>query len=141
MSAPNPEPTADGDLADFIAEGPNGAMSDGESRKIGERIARARSAAGMSELELADRLGVTVATLEGWENGDRAPRANHLTRLSGVLGVAFSWLIVGAGSEPANAPEQMQQLRIDLTAARSLLDDVVNELAIIDQRLGRLDKS
>lgn len=139
MNAPNPEPTADGDLADYFAEGPVDGTLDSESREIGARIAEARSAAGLSEIELAERLGVTTETLEGWESGERSPRANHLTKLSGVLGVAFSWLIVGTGGEPARAPEQMEQLRVDLTAARSLLDDVVNELAVIDQRLARLD--
>jgi len=135
MSAPGSEPTADGDLVDFFAEEADG----GEPHEIGARIVSARSAAGLSEIELADRLGVTTDTLAGWESGDRPPRANHLTKLCGVLGVAFSWLIVGAGGEPAIKADQMQQLRIDLTAARSLLDDVVNELAVIDHRLARLN--
>lgn len=135
MSATGSEPTADGDLADFFAEETDG----GTPHEIGERIASARSAAGLSEIELADRLGVTTETLAGWESGERPPRANHLTKLCGVLGVAFSWLIVGTGGEPALKTDQMHQLRIDLTAVRSLLDDVVNELAVIDQRLARLD--
>lgn len=135
MNAPNPEPTADGDLADFFAEG----EGDGESHEIGNRIATARSAAGLSEIELADRLGVTTETLAEWERGDRSPRANHLTKLSGVLGVAFSWLIVGSGGEPSTDTDRMTQLRIDLTAVRSRLDDVVNELAVLDQRLADLD--
>ena len=135
MSATGSEPTADGDLADFFAE----ETDEGTPHEIGARIASARSAAGLSEIELADRLGVTTETLAGWESGERPPRADHLTKLCGVLGVAFSWLIVGTGGEPALKTDQMHQLRIDLTAVRSLLDDVVNELAVIDQRLARLD--
>ncbi|MGB3734611.1 MAG: helix-turn-helix domain-containing protein [Ilumatobacter sp.] len=136
MNAPHPAPTADGDLADFFAEGTDGG---GEPQAIGARIASARSAAGLSEMVLAERLGVTTETLAGWESGERPPRANHLTKLCGILGVAFSWLLVGSGGEPATRGDHMDQLRVDLTAARSLLDDVVNELTVIDQRLAQLD--
>lgn len=135
MSTPNPEPTADGGLADFFAEG----IDSGGPREIGTRIVAARSAAGLSEVELAERLAVTLETIDGWESGDRPPRADHLTKLCGILGVAFSWLIVGSGGEPTTETDQMDRLRVDLGAARSLLDDVVNELAVIDQRLARLD--
>ncbi|MFK7918224.1 MAG: multiprotein-bridging factor 1 family protein [Ilumatobacter sp.] len=131
---PMDEPS--GDLADFFAEGeaPDSSMEDGAAA-IGRRITEAREALDDSIETLAERLGVTADTVEAWESGDRPLRANHMTRVSGVLGISLSWLIMGRGIEPMAEPTDLESLRSDLSAARSRLDDIVNELAVLDQRL------
>ncbi|AUH35452.1 transcriptional regulator [Paracoccus tegillarcae] len=64
---------------------------------MGDRISAARENAGLSVKDLAQKLGVRVKTLTGWEGDEREPRANYLRTLSGVLGVSLIWLLTGEG--------------------------------------------
>jgi transcriptional regulator with XRE-family HTH domain len=129
-----------GDLADFFAENEAHDTSlDDTDAQIGYRITEARAALGDSVDVTAERVGVTAETFEGWESGDVTVRAHHLNRLAGVLGISLSWLIMGRGVEPLADSTELSRLRVDLAAARTRLDDVLNELTVIDQRLARLD--
>lgn len=67
---------------------------------LGGRLVRARSTSGMSELDLARRLGVKRATIQSWESDRAEPRSNRLSMLAGVLGVSPTWLLHGIGSAP-----------------------------------------
>lgn len=137
---PDPADAATGDLTDFFQEhdARDASLEDADAQ-IGRRITDARTALGDSVDTIATRIGVTAAEVEGWESGASPLRANHLNKVAGVLGVSLSWLIMGRGPEPLGDATELELLRTDLSAARSLLDDVVNELAVIDQRLARLD--
>ena len=66
---------------------------------IGSRIKSAREYHEMSQSQLAVRLGVERATIATWENNKRAPRANRLVMLAGVLDVSLAWLLSGSGPE------------------------------------------
>jgi len=58
----------------------------------GRRIAVARRAHGWSQSELAQRMGVTEATVSRWESGDRSPSwftARRLARAFGCPGSAL----------------------------------------------------
>ena len=55
-------------------------------RRIGERIRRARETAGLSQTELAQRLGVADKQISRWENGVQ-PRPGTLERVAAALGV------------------------------------------------------
>lgn len=132
----------DSDLAEFfIGNEPADAEFDDDAEHIGKRISEARAALGISVAVLAERLAVTPETIEGWESGEVAPRANHLNKVAGVLGIGLSWLIIGHGAEPPRDASELGRLRTDLAAARSRLDDVVNELTVLDQRLALLDEN
>ncbi len=131
--------TTTGDLEDFFAEDADEQSIDDDDVQIGLRITEARIALGDAVEEIAERIGVTPETVLEWESGEAPLRANHLNKVAGVLGISLSWLIMGRGPEPVGDPTELDRLRADLTAARSLLDDVVNELAVIDQRLARFD--
>lgn len=48
-------------------------------------VAKYRKAAGMSQGQLADRLGVSRSTVAMWETGASAPRAGMLLALAGVI--------------------------------------------------------
>lgn len=67
---------------------------------LGQRIARAREAAGLTGAQLARRLGVKTATIAAWESTRSEPRANRLTMLAGFLGVSPTWLLHGLGDSP-----------------------------------------
>lgn len=67
---------------------------------LGDRIAAAREAAGLTQAELAQRLGVRRPTLRDWEDDRAEPRANRLQMLAGCLGVSLRWLMTGEGDDP-----------------------------------------
>lgn len=76
-----------------------------DAATFGDRVAGAREAAGMTQSQLARRLGVKKATLQGWEQDLSEPRANKLSMMAGLLNVSIMWLLTGEGdgmSEPAS---------------------------------------
>jgi len=135
-------PESDDDLAQYFAESPGDgrpAELDDDARQIGARLAEARNAAGLSPRELADHLGVKESTISGWESGERSPRGQRVSKLAGILGVSLSWILVGRGVEPSAGNHDLTQLRAELRLARDRLDDVVSELAVIDNRLAAME--
>jgi len=58
-------------------------------KTLGERIRKARMDKSWMVKELAERLGVTLATVISWEKYDRTPMPEQMERLRAVLGVAI----------------------------------------------------
>lgn len=106
---------------------------------FGDRLAGAREAAGLSQAELARRLGVRLRTAEGWEADTIEPRANRLQMLAGLLNVSIRWLLTGEGdgipgpdAGEAVAPEAAQLI----AELRSLRGEMLRNA----ERLGRFEK-
>jgi len=59
-----------------------------ESATFGDRVAGAREAAGMTQAQLARRLGIKKTTLSGWEQDLSEPRANRLSMMAGLVNVS-----------------------------------------------------
>jgi Zn-dependent peptidase ImmA (M78 family)/transcriptional regulator with XRE-family HTH domain len=62
---------------------------------LGDVLAIARKAQGLTQTELAEIVGVTQPAINRYESGDRDPDANTLTKLAGVLGVTEELLTHG----------------------------------------------
>lgn len=65
---------------------------------IGERIKSARKAAGLSQAELASRIGVSQPAIATWESGIHDPRRVVLAKLADALSLSHEWLSAGARS-------------------------------------------
>lgn len=63
--------------------------------EIGTQIKQRRTAAGLSQEELADRIFVTRQTLSNWENDKTYPDINSLLRLSELFHVSLDELVKG----------------------------------------------
>ena len=101
-----------------------------EETLLGERIAKARQAKGLSTKQLAQRLGIKATTLQNWENERSAPRANRLNQLAGVLDVPLLWLIAGAESPPGmRLPDLSETTAIESKLRRA--ENLVNELSAL----------
>ncbi len=50
-------------------------------------LEKLRLRAGMTQQELADKVGVNRITIIAWENADNQPRAQYLRPLANALGV------------------------------------------------------
>ena len=54
---------------------------------FGQRLQQLRVNAGLSQLELAQKVGVSVARLQEWEVYGGEPGSGTLSKLAGALGV------------------------------------------------------
>ena len=110
-----------------------------ETATFGDRLAGARDALGLTQQDLAARLGVKLATVLDWENDLNDPRANKLQMLSGVLNVSMSWLLTGQGvglEVPENSvPEDIESILDEVRQTRSEMSALINRLAGLESRL------
>jgi transcriptional regulator with XRE-family HTH domain len=67
---------------------------DDERRAIGGRIAIARRAAGLTQRELARRLGVTPRSIQNYESGAIVPY-KHLRRIEVLAHKRIGWILAG----------------------------------------------
>lgn len=70
-----------------------------EKDLIGIRIRQAREELGLTQVQLAERLGIAFQSLQQWETGKTTPRVDRLRKLANVLGKTPSWLQFGVGTE------------------------------------------
>ena len=55
---------------------------------FGERLARWLATQGMTQAELAARLGLSSATICDWISGATGPRAERLPKIASALGIS-----------------------------------------------------
>lgn len=78
-------------------------MQDGKSPRpktslFGGRFRELRSQLGLTQEQMARRLGVTTATYNRYEKGHREPTAGLLYRMAKLAaGISAEWLLTGAG--------------------------------------------
>lgn len=63
---------------------------------VGKRIRARRDALGLTQTQLALRVGIDKGTVWRYETDRSPPHTNHLIKLSDVLGVSVDWLLRGA---------------------------------------------
>jgi len=108
---------------------------------FGDRVAGAREAVGLSQADLARKLGVKLTTLQGWEDDVREPRANRLQMLAGVLNVSIMWLLNGEGqgipepSENEPLPGDLSDLLLEMRSLHATLNKSADRLSRLEKRL------
>jgi DNA-binding XRE family transcriptional regulator len=112
---------------------------DPEATTFGDRMTGAREACGLSQSELAKRLGVRIKTIRAWENDQSEPRANKLQMLAGLLGVSIMWLLSGTG-DGLDGPADRAELPDDLAELLKELRRMKVDQARMAERMGRLEK-
>jgi len=60
---------------------------------IGRRIAALRKEKGLSQMELADAMGISFQSVSNWERGNTMPDISRLPELAGILGVTVDGLL------------------------------------------------
>ena len=109
-----------------------------DAATFGDRVAGARDAMGMTQTQLARRLGVKKATVIGWEQDVSEPRANKLSMMAGLLNVSIKWLLTGEG-EGVDTPEE-EDAPADLRDAVQELRAIRGEMRTMAERAARLEK-
>ena len=65
---------------------------------VGKRISEARKHCGMSQEEMAEKIGVTAQAVSKWENGHNFPDIENLMRIAEIANVPYS-AILGTGDK------------------------------------------
>jgi PAS domain S-box-containing protein len=111
-----------------------GAARDRPGAEIGARIAQARKQAGLTQKFLADAVGVTRRSIQGYEAGTVVPY-KHLDRFGEILDRAPSWFLNG-DQVGAVTPKPVAELR---AALHEELIAVFAELGASSEQLRRAE--
>lgn len=110
---------------------------------FGDRVAGARDQAGMTQDQLARRLGVKLRTVQGWENDALEPRANKLQMLAGMLNVSIVWLLTGEGDGPDGPPPDRPAYSPARAEARQVLAELSRiraQALALAQAVGQMER-
>jgi len=102
-------------------------------KTLGTMIAELRKQHGMTQLELAEKMGVTDKAVSKWERDLSCPDINSLPKLADVFGVSVEELMQikkEAGIPVSKAPQIMD---IALKAVVTAMGIAVTVLTILDE--------
>jgi transcriptional regulator with XRE-family HTH domain len=88
----------------YPADMPMGRPTERKRTAFGERLVAAREAAGFSQRELADKLGVRQSVLCWWERQPVALKPEQMTALTVALGVSADYLLGRDGGKKRGGP-------------------------------------
>jgi transcriptional regulator with XRE-family HTH domain len=110
-----------------------------ESATFGDRVAASREQSGLTQKELARRLGVRTSTIRNWEDDLSEPRANRLSIMAGILNVSMMWLINGQG-EGMDSPPDTGEVTPDMRAILNELREIRADMVARVEQMARLEK-
>ncbi len=90
--------------------------------KIGKFIARCRKDKGLTQLQLAEKLGITDRAVSKWENGKGMPDASLMLELCEELQISVNELLCGEVMEIKNYSEKAEQQLLELVREREMKD-------------------
>lgn len=90
---------------------------------LGTRIAALRRNVGLSQAQLASRLGISASAMGMYEQGRREPSADTLLALSRELQVSVDYLLTGQAQTPAESETLSALLLRQVAAADRRLEN------------------
>lgn len=106
---------------------------------FGDRVAGAREAGGMTQSQLARRLGVKKSTVAAWEQDLSEPRANRLSMMAGLLNVSIMWLLTGEG-DGMTGPADTVEPALDFSEVLAEMRGIRADMRANAERAARLEK-
>ena len=82
--------------------------------KIGRFIAQCRKTAGLTQIQLAERLSITDRAVSKWETGKAMPDSSIMLELCAVLGISVNDLLSGEKINMENNNQKNEQLLLDM---------------------------
>ena len=94
-------------------------------------IKKTREAQGMTQKELAERCGYTIADIKAYELGEKEPRHINLMNIAGSLGVTMYEMF-----ERAEETEESENLNLDviknaLSAHKAIVETPLDKITVI----------
>ena len=103
---------------------------------MGERIKALRKEYGMTQLALANALGITKGTVSTWENNSRTPGFETLSKLSDIFQRSIEYIM--GKSDDATPPVRDENVMDEL--ALSQVEDDLTEYALKYVRLDQFGR-
>ena len=100
---------------------------------IGENLVKLRRGAGLTQSQLAEKLGYTDKAVSKWECGDAVPDIWVLTRVAELFGVTVDHLLTHHtdASEPEAPPQRMPRRRAVITVLSAVLVWLIATVAFV----------
>ena len=82
--------------------------------KTGRFIAECRKKAGLTQMQLAEKLGITDKAISKWERGMAMPDTSIMLELCDILGISVNELLSGEKIDMENKNHQNEQMLLDM---------------------------
>ena len=82
--------------------------------KIGKFIAQCRKKAGLTQMQLAEKLGITDKAISKWERGMAMPDTSIMLKLCDILGISVNELLSGEEINMEHNDQKNEQLLLDM---------------------------
>ena len=82
--------------------------------KIGRFIAERRKKAGLTQLQLAEKLGITDKAISKWERGLTMPDTSIMLELCDIISISVNELLCGEKFDMENNNQKNEQLLLDM---------------------------
>ena len=106
-----------------------------EQVKIGKFIAECRKKQNLTQMQLAEKLGITDKAVSKWERGIAMPDSSLMLELCGILNITVNDLLSGEVVTMENYNKEIEQKLIDLVKAKEEAD---KKLLTLEWTLGIL---
>ena len=93
--------------------------------KIGKFISECRKKNGLTQLQLAEKLGVTDRAVSKWENGRSIPDSSIMLDLCGILGITVNDLLSGEVVNMENYNKEMENKIIEMVKEKEKNDKLL----------------
>ncbi len=99
--------------------------------RIGKFIAERRRLAGLTQMQLAEKMGVTDRAVSKWENGRAMPDSSIMLALCDVLGITVNDLLCGEVVSVKDYNEKNEQVLLELAKQKEEGDRRLLSLEIV----------
>ena len=82
--------------------------------KIGKFIAECRKQKGLTQMQLAEKLGITDKAISKWERGIAMPDSSIMLQLCEILGISVNELLSGEKIQIENNNQKNEQILLDM---------------------------
>ena len=85
-----------------------------DQKKIGKFIAECRKKVNLTQMQLAEKLGITDKAVSKWERGIAMPDTSIMLELCDILGISVNELLSGEKISMENNNQKNEQLLLDM---------------------------
>lgn len=107
---------------------------------LGSRLKEARERKRLTQLQVAERLGISNGTLSGYERNYRDPDTNTLAELAKIYGVTTDYLMTGKENGELHNETEIDYKRKEIMKIINNTDDLKEidlTLDVIKRMLGK----
>jgi len=90
--------------------------------KIGKFIAECRKRANLTQMQLAEKLGITDRAVSKWERGKALPDSSIMLELCDLLGITVNDLLSGEVISVDNYNQEMEKKLLDMVKQKEQAD-------------------